>query len=247
MTSILGKIEVIFFDLDNTLHDNSKGMALALQKTYQQFQERLAPVTEEEFLEAHRKLVVKLVREYQAGVLQEAAPWEATYRFQQMFKQLKLPNKGLVAELAETFNGLRRECVQLYPGVKDLLNRLKPHYQIAILSNGPSDLQRKKLRWLSLYETFDWIFISGEIGYNKPDVRVFQYVVRATRVKPEESVMIGDTVEADLAAKQLRMKTLLFDPTKAYTTHEFSKFPPNAIVSSYKELQEIFFHEIDSR
>ena len=96
MTSFLGNIEVIFFDLDNTLHDNSKGMTLALKKTYQQFQERLAPVTEEEFLEAHRMLVVKLIREYREGTLQEAAPWEATYRFQQMFKQLKLPNKKLI-------------------------------------------------------------------------------------------------------------------------------------------------------
>ena len=119
--------------MDNTLHDNSKGMALALRKAYQQYQTRLAPVTEEEFLEAHRELVVKLVREYNEGI-QETAPWEATYRFQQMFKQLKLPNKGLVAELAETFNGLRRECVQLYPGAKDLLTRLKQYYQIAILS-----------------------------------------------------------------------------------------------------------------
>jgi len=246
-TSILGDIEVIFFDLDNTLHDNSKGMALSLRKTYQQFQARLAPVTEEEFLETHRKLVVELVREYQEGTLQEAAPWEAAYRFQQMFKQLKLPNKGLVAELTETFNGHRRECVQLYPGAKDLLTRLKLHYQIAILSNGPSELQRNKLRWLSLYDTFDWIFISGEVGYNKPDSRIFQYVLRATRVKPEESVMIGDSVDADLAAKNVGIKTILFDPKNAYTTHEFSEFPPDMIVSNFDEFQQIFLHVVNNK
>ena len=143
------KIEIIFFDLDNTLHDNSKGMSLALKKAYHQFRKQLVPVTEEKFLSAHNMLTQRLIKEYREGKLQEAAPWEATYRFQQMFKQLKLRNKGLVAELAEAFYGYRKACVQIFPGVKEALSRLKKHYQLAILSNGPSELQRNKLRYRS--------------------------------------------------------------------------------------------------
>lgn len=239
-TSVLGNIEVIFFDLDNTLHDNLKGMTLALRKTYHQFQEQLASITEDEFLEAHKKLVLRLVKEYREGTLQEVAPWDGTYRFQQLLKQFKIRNKSLVTDIADTFLSLRREWVQLFPGVKEVLPQLKKHYQLAILSNGPSELQRNKLRWLSLYDLFDWIVISGEVGYHKPDLRIFQYALRATRVKPEESVMIGDTVEADLAAKELGMKTILFDPSKVYTTHVFSEFAPDIIVSTYTELQAIF-------
>lgn len=231
------KIEVIFFDLDGTLHDNSKGMTIALRKTYQKFRDRLAPVTEGEFLEMHKKLVAKLIKEYREGTLQEAVPWEVTYRFQQILKQLKIRNKSLIMDLSETFSRLRKDCVQIFPGVKGGLSHLKKQYQLAILSNGPSVLQRNKLRWLGLYEIFDWILISEEIGYNKPDVRIFRYALRATGVKPEESVMIGDSVDADLAAKNIGIKTILFDPKNLYTTYDFGELTPNVIVSNYQELQ----------
>lgn len=237
--SIFGKIEVIFFDLDGTLHDNSKGMDLALHKTYQLFQNRLTPVSADEFLGAHKKLVAKLIKEYREGTLQEAVPWDPHYRFQQMLKQLKIRNKSLVVELSETFLQKRKECVQIFPGVKGGLSRLKKYYQLALLSNGPSELQRNKLRWLGLYEIFDWILISEEIGFNKPDLRIFRYALRATRVKSEKGVMIGDTVEADLAAKKIGMKTILFDPAKKYITHEFGEFAPDAIVSNFSDIQKI--------
>lgn len=238
-TPLFGKIEVIFFDLDGTLHDNSKGMALALRKTYQLFQNRLAPITADEFLGAHKKLVAKLIKEYREGTLQEAVPWDPHYRFRQMFKLLNIQNKSLTADLAESFTKLRKECVQIFPGVKEGLSRFKKYYQLALLSNGPSELQRNKLRWLGLYEIFDWILISEEIGFNKPDLRIFRYALRATRVKSEEGVMIGDTVEADLTAKKIGMKTILFDPAKKYVTHEFGEFAPDAIVSNFSDIQKI--------
>lgn len=239
-TLLFGKIKVIFFDLDGTLHDNSKGMALALRKTYQLFLNRLAPTTVDEFLGTHKKLVAKLIKEYREGTLQEAVPWDPHYRFQQMLKQLKIRNKSLVVELSETFLQKRKDCVQIFPGVKRGLSRFKKEYQLALLSNGPSELQRNKLRWLGLYEIFDWILISEEIGFNKPDLRIFRYALRATRVKPEEGVMVGDTVEADLAAKKIGMKTILFDPAKKYVTHEFGEFAPDAIVSNFSDIQKIF-------
>ncbi|MFQ6125634.1 MAG: HAD family hydrolase [Candidatus Heimdallarchaeota archaeon] len=238
-TPLFGKIKVLFFDLDGTLHDNSKGMAIALRKVYHQFRDRLVPVTEAEFLEVHRKLVAKLIKEYREGTLQVAVPWDPHYRVRQMLQLLKIRNHSLVVELADTFVRLRKDCVQIFPGVKRGLYRLKKQYQLAILSNGPSDLQRNKLRWLGLYEIFDWILISEEIGYNKPDLRIFRYALRATRMKPEEGVMIGDTVEADLAAKKIGMKTILFDPAKKYVTHEFGEFAPDAIVSNFSDIQKI--------
>ncbi|NIO19624.1 MAG: HAD-IA family hydrolase [Candidatus Aenigmarchaeota archaeon] len=166
-------------------------------------------------------------------------PWDLYYRFHQMLKLLKIQNKSLVVELSEIFIRLRKDCVQIFPGVKGSLSQLKKQYQLALLSNGPSELQRNKLRWLSLYEIFDWILISEEIGFNKPDLRIFCYALRATRIKPEEGVMIGDTIEADLAAKKIGMKTILFDPAKKHMTHKFGEFAPDAIISNFSDIQKI--------
>ena len=236
----LGNIKVIFFEIDNTLHDNSKGIIIALQKTFHQFKKQLTPITETKFLRAHHKLEKQLIKAYWKNKLHDPITLEDTSRFQMLSKQLKLRNKDLVAKMAEACNRYQSESIQLFPYVKATLKLLKKHYQLAILSNGPSELQRNKLRGLGLYNTFDWILISEDVGFDKPDVKIFQYALRATRAKPDESVMIGNTVDTDLAAKQLGMKTILFDPVKNYTSHEFVEFPPDALVSSYKELQALF-------
>lgn len=71
---------------------------------------------------------------------------------------------------------------------------------IAILTNGRPEPQYAKVVALGLHKWFDdeHIFISGGIGYQKPDPQAFKYIENAFALNPEETWYVGDTYEADV-------------------------------------------------
>ena len=91
--------------------------------------------------------------------------------------------------------------ISLSEGVEEFLDYCKAHnIFIAILTNGRTKSQYAKVIALDLHRWFDddHIFISGGIGYQKPDPMAFQYIEKMFSLNPEETWYIGDTYEADV-------------------------------------------------
>lgn len=105
---------------------------------------------------------------------------------------------------AEQFEKLYRAFqkeISLGNGVAEILDYCKEKdIFIAILTNGRPGPQEAKIDALGLHRWFDGehIFISGGIGYQKPDSMAFKYVENAFELNPEETWYIGDTYEADI-------------------------------------------------
>lgn len=89
------------------------------------------------------------------------------------------------------------------PGVAETLAALaaKKHLQLAVLSNWDSRLHRV-LEEVGLRPYFAHIFISSEMGAEKPDLRVFRAVEKALNISPESCLHIGDHFAHDYAAAQ---------------------------------------------
>lgn len=68
----------------------------------------------------------------------------------------------------------------------------------AILTNGPSDGQRRKLAATGLRELVDAVFISEELGFAKPDIRAFEHVLGRMEIDPGGGLMVGDSLEDDV-------------------------------------------------
>jgi len=86
-------------------------------------------------------------------------------------------------------------------------------YRLALLTNGSALFQRRKLQRFALEPLFELILIEGELGYGKPDARVFQAALDHFGVEPREAWMIGDNLEADIAgAQQLGICGVWHDP-----------------------------------
>ncbi len=86
-------------------------------------------------------------------------------------------------------------------GMEDCLQFLQekgmPMY---IISNGPSERQRRKLKALGMYRFIPethWL-VSGDIGIDKPDPRIFQYAAKTFGIPAEKAWYIGDSFEADI-------------------------------------------------
>jgi putative hydrolase of the HAD superfamily len=85
----------------------------------------------------------------------------------------------------------------------------------AILSNGPTDGQRAKLAMTGLAKVFDHVFISEELGLAKPDPQAFLAVAQRLGVAPAECLMVGDSLEVDVAgALAAGMRALHLDRTR---------------------------------
>ncbi|HEY0248757.1 MAG TPA: HAD family hydrolase [Gryllotalpicola sp.] len=72
----------------------------------------------------------------------------------------------------------------------------------ALVTNGPSAVQRAKLAATGLTDAFDAVLISAELGTAKPDPLIFQAALTALKVEPDQAWHIGDSLEYDVAGAQ---------------------------------------------
>ena len=100
-----------------------------------------------------------------------------------------------------------------YEETLPLLTHLKDHYKLGLVTNfvdGPT--ARKVLEKYGFDEIFDVIVISGEEGYRKPKRTLFDKALSGLKSQPQNSVMIGDTLIADvIGPKEIGMKAILVD------------------------------------
>ncbi len=88
---------------------------------------------------------------------------------------------------------------------------LQKKIQMGIITNGPAKHQRDKIKVLGLdrWINQDLIFISGEVGYDKPDLRIFQMAQDAVSCLPNEIILIGDSIKNDIRpAEKMGWKTM---------------------------------------
>ena len=73
---------------------------------------------------------------------------------------------------------------------------------VGIITNGPAEVQRAKLDLLGIEGLVDFALVSGEFGVGKPDPAIFGEALRRAGASPSESLMVGDTLEFDVAGAQ---------------------------------------------
>jgi len=88
---------------------------------------------------------------------------------------------------------------ELYPEVSGVLEELRPRFQLAVISNFDGRL-RLILQHLGISKFFDRIFVSSEIGADKPDPEIFRRALKLIDLKPKEVLHVGDDCERDWEA-----------------------------------------------
>lgn len=88
---------------------------------------------------------------------------------------------------------------KLMPHAREVLEYLSPRYNLYILSNGFKELQFHKMRSSGIDKYFRKIILSDDIGILKPWPEIFHFALSATQSELNESLMIGDSWENDIA------------------------------------------------
>ena len=74
--------------------------------------------------------------------------------------------------------------------------------RLALLTNGAAAAQRRKIARFEIADLFDAILVEGELGFGKPDERVYLRALNALGVTPADAWMVGDNLDFDVAAPQ---------------------------------------------
>jgi putative hydrolase of the HAD superfamily len=88
---------------------------------------------------------------------------------------------------------------ELYPEVPEVLEQLQPHFELAVISNFDGRL-RFILRHLGISKYFAHVFISSELGADKPDREIFLRAITIMHLKADQVLHVGDDPERDWKA-----------------------------------------------
>jgi len=134
--------------------------------------------------------------------LRRLREWSHAYReqvFDAALRDQMIESPEGAQDLAETFSASRRRLQRLMPDARETLARLSAKYTIALLTNGAPDLQREKIAASGLESFFKAIAVSGEHGIGKPRPEIFHRLAAEAGVDPSEAVMVGNSLERDIA------------------------------------------------
>lgn len=88
---------------------------------------------------------------------------------------------------------------ELYPEVEEVLQQLAPRFELAVISNFDGRL-RVILEHLAISKFFRHIFISSELGADKPDPFIYRRALEVSGLPAREVLHVGDDPERDWAA-----------------------------------------------
>jgi len=159
------------------------------------------------------------------GILQDCMNWDLSGHYNKNFVKENLERKYHISLKYEDFNDYFGRnfgpYTLLYDGVIDTLLELKKQgYILICLTNGQYYTQNSKLETTNIKLYFDHVIISGEIGFQKPDPRIYEYTCKLANINPSETVFIGDTFSTDIVgAYRSNMKAVWVcsDSTKPCT------------------------------
>ncbi|MBN1316974.1 MAG: HAD family hydrolase [Anaerolineales bacterium] len=155
------------------------------------------------------------------------------------FDDLMLPKEAAFL-VADNYSRVRLDNMYLFPGTIEILSHLvSKNMKLALVTNGDSEGQREKIDRFDLEKYFDAILIEGEMGFGKPDERVFIKALEILNATPERTLMVGDNLKWDVGGPQaLGIRGIWYD-RKSKGLPENSTIKPDRIISNINHLVEI--------
>lgn len=211
----MSEYQHIFFDLDHTIWDFDKNAEEALHELF--ITHRLNDIglaSADVFIETYTENNHRLWREYHLGNITKQALREA--RFKQTFLDLGVQPEVIPGGFEDAYVQLCPTKTNLFPNAHETLQYLQGKYQLHLISNGFKESQDIKITGSGLDKYFTHVVISELVGVNKPDAAIFEHAVTLAGTTKEQSVMIGDSLEADvLGALNYGMDAIYFNPFNA--------------------------------
>jgi putative hydrolase of the HAD superfamily len=206
----------LFFDFDDTLWDTHSNNKSCLEELYATYPFDRYYSSFEALYNDYMPHNLELWRQYRNHAIDRHTL--IVERFRHVLAPIGITDTESALRINQDFLERTTRKTVLIPGTIELLEYLRPFYKMHILSNGFREVQYKKLTHSGLASYFDRIILSEDAGIQKPHKEIFDFALKNTNSRRNETLMIGDSWEADIAgAYRSKIDQLWFNP---------HKFPP---------------------
>lgn len=237
----MSKYRHLFFDLDHTLWDFEANARATLGELYETLE--LGNRGVDDFDLFHKNYLVhneRLWEKYRNGQIKQDEL--RTKRMWLSLLDFKIADDTLAGEMSSRFLELLPTRNILFPYTTEILDYLTDRgYALHLITNGFEKTQHSKLTYSGLDRYFREVITSEGSNSLKPHKEIFEFAFRKTGALPQESIMIGDTIEVDILGAfhagidQVHVNHLTNDPVPVT-----GKQWPTYTVYSLKELEGIF-------
>ncbi len=226
----------ILWDVDGTVLDFLRAEANAIKALFKKYD--LGECTPE-MLKLYSSINAKYWQMLERNEITK--PEVLLGRFCEFFETI-----GVDTSIAEDFNYDYQlalgDTVEFCPNAKEMLLSQKGKYIIAAVTNGTKVAQDKKLRLSGLDKIFDYIFISENVGVEKPNIEYFDFVFKNLGITDKsEAIIIGDSLTGDiLGGNNAGIDTCWYNPKHKPNTGEIT---PTYEIDDLGKVQEILLKE----
>lgn len=226
----------LFIDLDDTLWAFSENARDSFMETYDKYGLERYFNSFDHFYEIYKKRNLELWKEY--GDKKITKEELNRQRFLYPLQAVGVNDEELAKAYSDNFFQLIPTKSKLMPYAKEALEYLSNRYRLYILSNGFRELQSQKMKSAGIYHYFQKIILSEDIGVHKPYLEIFYFALSATQSELKDSLMIGDSWEADISgAKRAGMHQAYYD----ILNRKNLEFQPNYHIYSWNYIKNILW------
>lgn len=219
----------LLLDVDGTLLDFQKSQEEALKKAFAAYGYPLTESTKT----LYNNINEDLWKQYELGTITRETVIYS--RFGRLFSEIGIDDDGIAFE--DVYQDLLGSGAYLLEGAFELVQYLYKKYTLYIITNGVADTQRRRLRDSGLLPFMKDVFISGELGVQKPQKAYFDRCLERMDSDKRKLLIIGDTLSSDiLGGLNAGIDTCWYNPNRVPAS---PKIPATYEVHSFAELMRL--------
>ena len=235
------KPRAVLLDLDDTILDDSSLVHESWREACAGHADRLAPLDTVSVVDEIRKMSKWFWDDpdrHREGRLQLDAARREVVRL--ALGKLGIDDDDLARCIGDAYGHRRDVGMEPLPDAIDTVRWLRDSgRRLALLTNGAGEAQRRKIVRFALTDLFDAILVEGEVGFGKPDERVYERALSVLDVKPSDAWMVGDNLEWDVAAPQRLGLAGIWIDARGRGLPQHSSVRPDHIIRSLSELRPL--------
>ena len=228
----MSKYKYLLWDIDGTILNFEKAEKRAIRTLFEKF--NLGECTDE-MLACYIQINKKYWKLLECGEMEKERI--LVERFVEFFEK-----EGIRTDVASKFNKAYQlalgDTIAFNDDALEIIKAQKKNYQIIIVTNGTAIAQKKKLERSGLDKIADNIFISEEVGYEKPNIHFFERVKAKAGIDDvSRAVIIGDSLTSDIqGGVNAGIDTCWYNPKEEIND---TNLKPTYIIKNLHELCEI--------
>ncbi len=219
--------KAMLFDLDDTLLNRDKAVdkmfLIMLEKCYQDVKH------------SAKNEMLKKFKEYDNRSYGNGDKVKVLESFFDEYPpKYRLPRN----DIQDFWNTNFPNCFSINQNTINIVNTIKMHVKVAIITNGSTQRQIAKIINTNLNSYFNTIIISEEVGFSKPDKRIFELALNRLNVQPEDALFVGDDIEKDIdGCQNANIQGIWFNP---HMINNNTEIKPYAEINSIDGLLSYF-------